>query len=50
MGPVGGLLLVSRPSEPGDGLLFAVDRDTVIAIYQDPNDPSDVCIALAKIE
>ncbi len=48
-GPVGGLLLVSRSSQPGDGLLSVRDRDTIIAIYQDPNDPGDVCLALAKL-
>jgi len=48
-GPVGGLPLVSQPSEPADGALFVVDQDTIIAIYQDPNDPGDVCIALAEI-
>ncbi len=48
-GPVSGLLLVSRSSQPGDGLLSVRDRDTIIAIYQDPSDPGDVCLALAKL-
>jgi len=49
-GPPGGLLLVARPAEPGDGLLAVRDHGAIIAIYRDPNDPGDVCLTLARIE
>lgn len=48
-GPPGGLLLTSRFPISNNGELSVLDNDTVMAIYEDPNGPGDVCIAIAKV-
>jgi|GEM_PF-5109809 len=48
-GPPGGLLLTSRFPVINNGELSVLDNDTVVATYEDPNGPGDVCIALAKV-
>jgi hypothetical protein len=53
IGPPGGFLLVQPipgGSFWGDGQLEAFDGDTLMAQYVDPNNPGDVCIAVAKIQ
>lgn len=51
-GPSGRLIqLVSPRGWPiwNDGQLEAFDNDTIMGQYTDPNDPTDTCIAIAKV-
>jgi hypothetical protein len=50
IGPPAGFLLVGAlVGIPSNGQLEVQDGDTIMGQYTDPNDPSDTCIALAKI-
>ena len=48
-GPPGGILLTSRFPVINNGELSVLDGDTVIAYYEDPNGPGDICMAMAKV-
>lgn len=48
-GPPGGILLTSRFPVVNNGELSVLDNDTVIAYYEDPNGPGDICMAMAKV-
>ena len=49
-GPPGGILLTSRFPVINNGELSVLDGDTVIAYYEDPNGPGDICMAMAKVD
>jgi hypothetical protein len=48
-GPAAGILLTSRFPVINNGELSVLDNDTIIAHYEDPNSPGDMCIAIAKV-
>lgn len=49
-GPPGGILLTSNFPVVNNGELSVLDGDTVIAYYEDPNSPGDICMAMAKVD
>lgn len=51
-GPAGRLIQLVSPTGrpiPNDGRLEVFDNDTIMGQYTDPNDPTDSCIAVAKV-